>query len=173
MLLVHFEAEGRLKTGENLDGFIPGEAAGLLVLTRRSTAAQLGMPVLATIQRWAHGYESGHLYSSEPYRGDGLATTVASVIDSDDPANEVYSTMNGESHWAREWGVTTVRNSAALPHDHAMHHPADCFGDTGAAAGPVMTGLAALGIAGGYRRPPCLVYASSDTGQRAALKLGP
>jgi 3-oxoacyl-[acyl-carrier-protein] synthase-1 len=50
-----------------------------------------------------------------------------------------------------------------------MHHPADCLGDTGAACGPIMAGLAALGIAGGYRRSPCLVYGSSDDGPRAAL----
>jgi 3-oxoacyl-[acyl-carrier-protein] synthase-1 len=53
-----------------------------------------------------------------------------------------------------------------------MHHPADCCGDTGAAAGPLMTGLAALGLAGGYRRGPCLVYGSSDRGGRAALAVG-
>jgi 3-oxoacyl-[acyl-carrier-protein] synthase-1 len=50
-----------------------------------------------------------------------------------------------------------------------MHHPADCFGDTGAACGPIMTGLAALGIRGSYRRAPALVYGSSDRGARAAM----
>ena len=53
-----------------------------------------------------------------------------------------------------------------------MHHPADCHGDTGAAAGPLMAGLAALGIRDGYRRPPRLVYGSSDRGERAALVVG-
>jgi hypothetical protein len=32
-----------------------------------------------------------------------------------------------------------------------------------------MVGLAALGVAGGYRRSPCLVYGSSDDGSRAAV----
>jgi 3-oxoacyl-[acyl-carrier-protein] synthase-1 len=49
-----------------------------------------------------------------------------------------------------------------------MHHPADSFGDTGAACGPILVGLAALGIKAGYRRAPALVYGSSDRGLRAA-----
>ena len=50
-----------------------------------------------------------------------------------------------------------------------MHHPADCYGDTGAACGALMVSLAALGIKEGYRSSPALVYASSDQGARAAL----
>jgi 3-oxoacyl-[acyl-carrier-protein] synthase-1 len=80
--------------------------------------------------------------------------------------------MNGESHWAKEWGVGFIRNRAAFHPDHGMHHPADCVGDTGAACGPLMTGLAALGLRDGYRRGPCLVYCSSDDGPRAALAVG-
>ena len=49
-----------------------------------------------------------------------------------------------------------------------MHHPADCSGDSGAACGPIMAGLAALGIRDSYRRTPALVYGSSDRGARAA-----
>jgi 3-oxoacyl-[acyl-carrier-protein] synthase-1 len=82
---------------------------------------------------------------------------------------EVYASMNGEQHWAKEWGVAQLRSRDAFDPAHVLHHPADCTGDTGAACGPLMVGLAALGMAGGYRRSPCLVYASSDDGPRAAL----
>jgi 3-oxoacyl-[acyl-carrier-protein] synthase-1 len=114
------------------------------------------------------------LYSPEPYRGEGLAIAVAQLVGSGDapePFAEVYSSMNGEGHWAKEWGVAAIRNQAALRPGHRMHHPADCYGDTGAAAGALMVGLAALGVVDGYRRSPCLVYASSDKGPRAALAL--
>ena len=82
---------------------------------------------------------------------------------------EVYSSMNGESHWGKEWGVAFIRNKAAFDPDHGMHHPADCFGDTGAACGPLMAGLAAVGLSQAYRDSACLVYGSSDRGQRTAL----
>jgi 3-oxoacyl-[acyl-carrier-protein] synthase-1 len=50
-----------------------------------------------------------------------------------------------------------------------MHHPAESFGDVGAASGPLMVGLAALGFGARYRQSPALVYASSDRGHRAAI----
>src|SRR5207247_5646166 len=84
---------------------------------------------------------------------------------------EVYSSMNGENHWAKEWGVTRIRSNGTFSPEHGMHHPADCYGDAGAACGPLMTGLAALGIKEGYRAAPALVYASSDQGRRAALSV--
>ena len=51
-----------------------------------------------------------------------------------------------------------------------MQHPADCVGDVGSAAGPLMVGLAALGMRGGYHRSPALVYSSSDRGGRTRLR---
>jgi 3-oxoacyl-[acyl-carrier-protein] synthase-1 len=65
--------------------------------------------------------------------------------------------------------VSFIRNRAAFLPDHHIHHPADCLGDAGAASGPIMLGLAAHGLHDLYRRGPCLVYCSSDRGQRAVL----
>jgi 3-oxoacyl-[acyl-carrier-protein] synthase-1 len=62
-----------------------------------------------------------------------------------------------------------MRNRDAFLPVYRMHHPADSFGDTGAASGTLMVGLAAVGIRNRYRRSPALVYGSSDRGPRAAL----
>jgi 3-oxoacyl-[acyl-carrier-protein] synthase-1 len=164
--------EQRVKTAQDLDGFIPGEGAAFLLLATRSAAAAAGMPALGTIAAWAFAAETGHLYSDQPYRGDGLASAIqklTAAAGASLPVREVYSSMNGESHWAKEWGVSLLRNTSAFDEAYGMHHPADCFGDTGAAAGPIMAGLAALGLAGGYRRASVLAYGSSDRGERAAL----
>jgi 3-oxoacyl-[acyl-carrier-protein] synthase I len=166
------DQEQRVKSAAHLDGFIPGEGAGILLLATRGTAAKAGLPPLAVLSPAAVAMEDGHLYSEQPYRGNGLAAALAGLFDSGvvkEPVRDVYSSMNGESHWAKEWGVGFLRNRAAFLPDHGMHHPADCFGDTGAASGPLMVGLAALGVRGGYRGSPCLVYGSSDDGPRAAL----
>ena len=171
-VLAQLEKAQRLKSAANMDGFIPGEGAGFLLLGRSSTAGAHGLAALASVSPVADGFEPGHLASTEPYRGDGLAAvlrqlTAAGAVPS--PVGEVYSSMNGESHWAKEWGVAYLRNKAIFQETHGMHHPADCFGDTGAACGPVLVGLAALGIKQGYRRAPALVYGSSDSGPRSAL----
>lgn len=174
-VLAQLEKTQRLKSAANMDGFIPGEGAGFLVLGRSSTAAAHRVPAFASVSPVSGGFEPGHLASTEPYRGDGLAAvfrqlTAIGAVQS--PVGEVYSSMNGENHWAKEWGVAYLRNKAMFQETHGMHHPADCFGDTGAACGPVLVGLAALGIKQGYRRAPALVYGSSDSGPRSALVVG-
>jgi 3-oxoacyl-[acyl-carrier-protein] synthase I len=166
------DMEQRVKSSAHLDGFIPGEGAAFLLLASREAAAAAGARPLATVSPAVTALEPGHLYSDEPYRGDGLAAALAQLAQSGaagGPVQDVYSSMNGESHWAKEWGVAFLRNRPAFAEEHGMHHPADSFGDTGAACGPLMAGLAALAIRDGYGRSPCLVYGSSDDGPRAAL----
>jgi 3-oxoacyl-[acyl-carrier-protein] synthase-1 len=166
------DLEGRVKSGTNTDGFIPGEAAGFLLLTSRATAAACGLSATVVLSPVELGAEPGHLYGVAPYRGDGLAATIQQLVGAgsvSSPIREVYSSMNGESHWAKEWGVAFLRNRTNFEEGHDMHHPADCYGEVGAAVGPLLVGLAATGIREGYGRSPVLVYGSSDRGQRAAL----
>jgi 3-oxoacyl-[acyl-carrier-protein] synthase I len=166
------DLEKRVKSAIHLDGFVPGEGAAFVMLASPDAAREVGLTPLASVSPVFQGLESGHLYSPEPYRGDGLAMAVERLAASGAagaPIAEVYSSMNGESHWGKEWGVSFIRNRAAFLPDHATHHPADCLGDTGAASGPLMLGLAVHGIQNHYRRSPALIYCSSDRGQRATL----
>lgn len=166
------DMEKRVKSAVHLDGFIPGEGAAFLLLARPGAAAQAGLTPLASISQVFQALEAGHLYSTVPYKGEGLAMAIEKLVSSGAagaPIAEVYSSMNGESHWGKEWGVSFIRNRAAFLPDHGIHHPADCLGDAGAACGPIMLGLAVHGLQNHYRRGPCLVYCSSDRGQRAVL----
>ena len=165
-------AEGRVKNATNLDAFVPGEAAAFLLLTKSATAQTKGLPVIGTVSHVSSGLEPGHLYTKEPYQGEGLAATFRALLSSGaarKPLGEVYSSMNGESHWAKEWGVAFLRNQDAFDPAVGINHPADCYGDAGAATGPLMTGLAAIGILQRFRKSPALIYCSSDRGERAAL----
>jgi 3-oxoacyl-[acyl-carrier-protein] synthase-1 len=171
-VLSTLDLEQRVKSAANVDGFIPGEGAAFLLFARPTAAAAAGVAPLAYVSPVVTGFEAGHLYSDEPYRGDGLASTLArlvavSVLEA--PVAEVFSSMNGESYWGKEWGVAFIRNRAAFHPGHGMHHPAEYFGDTGAACGPIMVGLAAVGMRASYRRSPALVYGSSDRGPRAVV----
>jgi 3-oxoacyl-[acyl-carrier-protein] synthase-1 len=171
-ILATLDQEQRVKSDANRDGFIPGEGAGFLLLASERASAAEGLPVFGRVTPVSRGFETGHLYSREPYRGDGLASTFQQLVAQgvvDAPIGDVYSSMTGESHWAKEWGVAYLRTKAAFQDDARMYHPADCFGDTGAASGPLMVGLAALGIRGRYRRSPALAYGSCDRGERAAV----
>jgi 3-oxoacyl-[acyl-carrier-protein] synthase-1 len=168
------DLEGRVKSTAHLDGFIPGEGAAVVLLVTRATADQHRLTSTAVVSASATGVETGHLYSEEPYRGDGLATLLHGLFGKAaglPPVADVYSSMNGESYWGQEWGVGFIRNSDAIDSTARIHHPADCFGDVGAASGPLLVALASLALRSGRASAPTLVYASSDYGDRAAVLL--
>jgi 3-oxoacyl-[acyl-carrier-protein] synthase-1 len=171
-VLAKLDVARRVKTSSNHDAFVPGEAAALLLVTTRARAAEDGLDALATYSAAATAFEEGHLLSSTPYRGEALAAAVAQLVargDMSAPVAEVYSSMNGEHHWGREWAVAYMRQRAQFDEAHEFHHPADAYGDIGAAAGPMLVALTVIGQRKRYRRSPALVYCSSDDGPRSAL----
>ena len=168
------DMHGRIRNEINSDGFSPGEGAAFLLLTLGTTAQKHNLKSLAQVIGYAHGQEAGHLYAEEPYLGEGLAATFASLFAEAPPPKPigcVYCSFNGERYWGKEFGVARLRQSDQFAPNHQMEHPAECFGDLGAAHGPALAALAVHGIQQGYRREPCLVYASSDYGERAAILL--
>ena len=169
------DLQGRIRNEVNSDGFSPSEGAAFLLLALESTAKAQGLEPLAKVLGYAHGQEAGHIYSEDKYLGEGLAATFASLLADTpppQPIGSVYSSFNGERYWAREFGVARLRQTQAFAPDHQMEHPAECFGDMGSAQGTALAALAAHGVQKGYRKAPCLVYASSDYGDRAASLLG-
>ncbi|MBI5069875.1 MAG: hypothetical protein HZB56_16705 [Deltaproteobacteria bacterium] len=173
-LLRALDAEKRL-TGASPDGFIPGEGAAFLLLGPAGAARRDKVPPLAAVLGVAAGVEKGHRYSEEPYLGEGLAG-VFQLLFAAQPAEPrvgcVYAGLNGESLGAKEWGVALLRSADRFADDFAVEHPADRLGDAGAALGPIMLALAALGIQAGQHPPRCLVWSTSDREPRAAALLG-
>ena len=168
------DLQGRIRNAINSDGFSPSEGAAFLLLALATTAQQQGLKPLARLLGSAQGHEPGHLYSEEKYLGEGLAATVAALLveaPPPQPIGSVYCSFNGERYWAREFGVARLRHAAHFDSEHQLEHPAECFGDLGSAHGPALAALAAHGLQRQYRREPCLVYASSDHGDRAATLL--
>ena len=80
-LLYALDAEGRLKTGEVADGFVPGEGAAFLLLGPAGAAARSGRQPIARIAGVGRAHEAGHLYSAEPCRGDGLAAAFSALFE--------------------------------------------------------------------------------------------
>jgi 3-oxoacyl-[acyl-carrier-protein] synthase-1 len=170
-LLSVLDTDNRILAEGIKDGFVPGEAAGFLLLVSEKGRQYLKQPPLGTLYRPGLASEPGHRYSDVPYRGDGLADAVRLAIQQGNgqKIHAIYSSMNGESFGAKEYGVACARNSASLAETVEHEHPADGFGDIGAACGPVLMGLAALDLQKGWRQGPALVYCSSDGEQRAAV----
>jgi 3-oxoacyl-[acyl-carrier-protein] synthase-1 len=156
------------------DGFTPGEGAAFVLLASEGAAERHGLMPLARVLACGSGVEPGHLYSDEPYLGEGLAAAITATLEAaamPGPIQTIYCSFNGERYWAREFGVARIRNGEHFADDARMEHPAECCGDLGAAHGVALAALAVDGLAKGYRRGPALVYASSDHGDRAATVL--
>jgi 3-oxoacyl-[acyl-carrier-protein] synthase-1 len=169
------DMQGRIRNEVNSDGFSPAEGAAFLLLCTAETARRRSLKGDIIVLGSAFGQEPGHIYADAPYLGEGLAGAVSMLLAETPPPQPigcVYSSFNGERYWGREYGVARLRNTAAFAEDHQMEHPAECFGDLGAAHGPMLAALAVHGLIHGYRPSPCLVYASSDYGERGAVLLG-
>ncbi|WP_437667512.1 beta-ketoacyl synthase N-terminal-like domain-containing protein [Sorangium sp. So ce1182] len=171
-LLGVLDPENRLLRSGPSDGFLPGEGAAFLLLGSTAEAQRSGRARLAHLEAAADAEEPGHRYSEMVYRGDGLDAAVrglfAAVPAARAQVRTVYAGFNGENFNAKEWGVAYLRHQERFADDLRVEHPVDCLGDVGAALGPMMVGLAAIGISRGYRAPPCLVWCSSDKVTRGA-----
>jgi 3-oxoacyl-[acyl-carrier-protein] synthase-1 len=174
-LLAGLGMEGRLLVEGAFDGFIPGEGAAFLLLGVPGEARRQKRVPLAHLLGIGIGKEEGHLYSDAPYRGEGLAQAFHQLfasLSTDTPRIRcVYAGLNGENFWAKEWGVAYLRHRQHFEEYLRVEHPIELTGDSGAAVGTTMTGLAALGLYKGYRQGPILVWSSSDREARAAVLL--
>ena len=163
----------RLLSPGNMDGFAAGEGAGFLLLTSHQQLAMTRGNHIIALSPPGLADEPGHLYSKEPYRGDGLdqAFKLALANIPEGSIASIYSSMNGENHWAKEYGVAFVRNKDYFRDSVRIEHPTDCFGDLGAATAPVLIGLAAEALFKCTGSASHLVYCSSDGPARAAVRV--
>jgi len=169
-LLGTLDQEDRVLAEGVMDGFAPGEGAAFLLLGSEQAKQAMGLDQAAFIQPPGIASEPGHRYSDQPYKGEGLAEAVSLALaaNGNGPVKTVFAGLNGENFGAKEWGVAAIRNQPALDPDFRFEHPADCFGDTGAAVAPLLAGLAAVGLRESNLAGPCLAWSASEGEARAA-----
>jgi 3-oxoacyl-[acyl-carrier-protein] synthase-1 len=162
---------GRLLYSSNPDGFAPGEAAGYLVLTRKPELALVKNGQMIALSPPGIADEVGHLNSDLPYKGEGLDEAFKKALSrsKNNGVSTIYSSMNGEHFWAKELGVAQLRNKAAFCEQVEIIHPAENFGDIGAATGPVLLALAADNLWQDEQANSSLVYGSADNARRGAI----
>ena len=164
---------GRLHSETESWGLIPGEAAGFVVLASRAAAERLAVPVSGGILGVATALEKNPLGVDEPCLGEGLTEAFDQALDAlpsrDSKVDFMIWDMNGEPNRADEFGYTLVRRSNRFTDASNFWTPADCWGDVGAASGPLFVILALAAELRGYSKGPhTLVWTSSDGGERSA-----
>jgi 3-oxoacyl-[acyl-carrier-protein] synthase-1 len=165
----------RLKSEDNPKGFVPGEAAGFLMLERQSAVAARGGRGLARLAGTGYALESHSIYDKTPSTGAGLTGAIRSALTAsgeEPPLSLVVCDLNGERYRANEWGLVLSRAFESNQAPESLWHPADCVGDCGAAAGILNTVVATLAVAQDRsRNDSALVWGASDDGQRGAAML--
>lgn len=171
--LAPLENADRLLTVGSKNSFAPGEGACFLLLTPHAEFAQVRDGSLIAIHTPGIAKEQGHMFSEEPYRGDGLDQAFKSALHShpDQTITSIYSSMNGENYWAKEYGVAYLRNKQKFSEATTVQHPADAYGDIGSATAAALIALAAENLHLNKNAKKHLVYSSADGLTRAAVVL--
>jgi 3-oxoacyl-[acyl-carrier-protein] synthase-1 len=83
--------------------------------------------------------------------------------------DHVICDMNGEAYRADEYGFASIRTDEYFIDAGKFLTPADCWGDVGAASGPLFALLAVAAAQRGYSPGSLtLLWTSSESGERSA-----
>jgi 3-oxoacyl-[acyl-carrier-protein] synthase-1 len=165
------ERHWRLKTSQNSDGVIPGEAAAAILVGVQSVAAT---PPIVRVGGLGFAREPATILSEDPLLGTGLAQAARAALEEGGIRfHEIdfrLSDVTGESYGFKEQALATARLHTIRRDDMPIWHCADSIGDTGAAAGLCQLVIAqhafTVGYAPGNR---ALCFASAVSGERAAV----
>ncbi len=165
----HYLDADRLLTADNDDGFIPGEAAGAVVVALPEPSRDA-----LTITGVGQAKETAHILQDDlPNRADGLRAAIrGAVADSGTRLTDTTFHLSAIGHESFYFRETELAISRSLEHkiaDYPHLMLTSSAGETGAAAGPLMLGYLAAIMPrpdGPGRR--ALLHLSDDAGQRAA-----
>ncbi len=167
-IMEYLDETSRLLKNDTLDGFVPGEGAGFLLLVSPDAPEEIRQQATDCLYNPGITHEAGHLLGKEASRGESLASAFTQTsAATPQPVSCLYSSENGERYYAKELSVALIRHRQAMDQQYDIYRPAESFGDLGAAFGPVAVGLASVNSASD--KTATLVYCSSDSSPRAAL----
>ncbi|MBL8507123.1 MAG: hypothetical protein JNM11_01580 [Chitinimonas sp.] len=164
----HYLDEERLLIPGNRDGFLPGEAAAAVLLSKPGSAPGVRVMGVTTAN------EPGRPDGSVPSRAQGLSQAIRSACAQagTQPGALRFrmSDQNGESFFAAEAANAMTRVLWQCATQPTVLTTADCVGEVGAATGPLMLAHLSAVMAGPHSPGDTgLVHLANDNGLRGAL----
>jgi 3-oxoacyl-[acyl-carrier-protein] synthase-1 len=162
----------RLKTPAQSDGIIPGEAAGVILVSRlpitQSTLAVRGL---------GFAEETATVLNDEPLLGKGMAlATQRALAQAELAIHDVdwrLSDVAGEAYGFEELVLAQARLMRQTRQSQVLWHPAGSAGDCGAAAGLLQLAWIQVAFTRSYAPGPfALAHCSAPQGDRAVALLG-
>lgn len=173
-VLEQLESEGRLQSGTNPHGVIPGEAAAFLFVESVQQARGRGASVVARIVGSSIA-EEPTADTDEPNQAAGLTKALQGACRNRPELKVmplVVCDLNGDRYRGMEWGLSATRAFSRFHETREIWHPADNIGDSGAASGPLSAVWACSAFQKGYAgRDHAIVWGASDGKPRSALLL--
>jgi 3-oxoacyl-[acyl-carrier-protein] synthase-1 len=170
------DGEGQLMSALNRSGFPPGEGAGFCLLASTAAGRRHKLDVLAWIVAVETATEENRIKTDSTCVGKGLTAAIHRAAEAlrlpDEKIDFTYCDLNGERYRSEEYTFSLLRTQAAFVDAIDNLTPASCWGDVGAASGPLFAALAiASGLRGYAKGPRAMLWAGSEGGQRGAAIL--
>lgn len=165
----------QLHSQSTIWGFCPGEGAGFCLFASQEVADGLGLSGSVQLLSAASANEINRIKTETVCIGEGLSEAFKKTLanlPNEARVDHTISDMNGEPYRGDEYGFAMLRSRGKLSDESDFQTPADCWGDVGAASGPLFAILAAFAAEKGYAPGPLtLLSTSSEGGLRAAALL--
>jgi 3-oxoacyl-[acyl-carrier-protein] synthase-1 len=168
--LAAYDRDHRLLTATNSDGFMPGEAAGAILVT---AGEAFGGVMCKGI---GFGREKSYITAELPLRADGLSIALKGALQ--EAGCAMHDTdwritdLSGEQYYFKEAALALSRTLHQRKEELDLWHPAECIGETGAAAGAAMLCVALAACRKGYAPGPNIIaHMANDDGLRGATVL--
>jgi 3-oxoacyl-[acyl-carrier-protein] synthase-1 len=166
------EDNEQLHKPANAWGFIPGEAAGFCLICSENTAQKYNLDIRGRLIAISKAYERNRIKTETICLGRGLTHAVREVAQSlhqDLKIDFTICDQNGEAYRADEFGFMLTRLSGLFRDPSNYLAPADCWGDVGAASGPLFINqICVAADKCSFQGPYSLLWTSSEGGERVA-----
>ncbi len=167
---------GQLHAEGNPRGFIPGEAAAFCLLVSEKVVLECQLARLGTVLAATTTIEPKLRRDGAVCIGEGLTEsfrqTLSALPDDKTKIDQLIYDFNGQPHRAEEYGFAAMRLGHRFRDPGAFQAPADCWGDVGAASGPLFAILAIAAGRKGYAQGPyTLLWTSAMVAERTSALL--
>jgi len=158
----------RLLTPVNSDGFIPGEGAAAALIGPVGSGGALRCTGVG------YGLEPAPRGSGQPTRAEGMVQAFQSaLVDASwvlGQADYRIADVSGEQYGFKEAALAVTRVLRTRKEEFDIWHPADCVGETGAAAPLMMLAVACAAAEKEYAPGPrAIAQVANDGAERAAF----
>lgn len=167
--LASYEERSRLLTSYSSNGFIPGEAAGALVVTNTAGMAKPSLAFLGA----GSGVEIATIGSELPLRADGLVAAIRGALDDSgctfSDLDFRVADISGEQYGFKEAAIALTRVMRERRERFELLHISDCVGEVGAAACPLALASTFISGVSGYSLGPLVLFhGGNDDGRRVS-----